>query len=117
MKEAKTAARKARLAAAKKTFGKLLRRREASQYLREVHGIQYAPDTLAGFACEGTGPEMVYINDIPFYRPTALDVWAKAKMSKPTTQGQKYARPRDPQLKPKRKSPSPASTEPPVVAA
>jgi len=85
-----TRARNGRRAAARK-YAKLIRRREASQYLLQVHGIQYVPDTLAKFACEGTGPEMVYVNDIPFYRPTALDAWAKAKIGKPTTQAQKDA--------------------------
>lgn len=88
------AAQNRRQDAARKKFPELMRRRDASVYLKEVHDLQFVPDTLAKFACEGTGPEMVYVNDIPFYRPSGLDLWAKAKMGKPTAQARKYAQPR-----------------------
>jgi len=104
---------KNRRAAAK--YPKLLRRQQASQYLLEVHGLRFAWTTLAKFSCRGVGPEVVYVNDIPFYRPAGLDVWARATISKPTTQARKYPQPRGRRrLKPKQESPN---TEPPVVAA
>src|SRR5262245_33032508 len=43
-----TAGRKAKQAAAK--YGDNLRRTEASNYLREVHELKYAPATLAKYA-------------------------------------------------------------------
>jgi len=114
MRNQTEATQKERRAAARK-YPKLIRRREASQYLFEVHGLQFAPDTLAKFACQGNGPEICFVNKIPFYRPTELDAWAKAKISKPTTQAKKdsYHRNRR-RLKP---DPFPTSAEPPVVAA
>ena len=93
------AARNRKSAAAKKRFPKLMRRRDAPRYLLEIHGLQYAADTLAKFACEGIGAEMTYVNDIPFYTPAALDAWAKLKTSKPTRQARKYPQPRDPRLR------------------
>src|SRR5262245_36010824 len=82
----RTRARKRSRAEARKRYAKLLRRWEAAEYLREIHGLQFAPATLAKFACGGVGPEICFVNKIPFYRPTALDAWAKASISKPTTQ-------------------------------
>jgi len=76
-------------AEARKRYAKLLRRWEASQYLWEVHGLHFAPATLAKFACWGTGPEICFVNKIPFYRPGGLDVWAKALISKPTPHAKK----------------------------
>src|SRR5262249_5746027 len=72
---------KNRRAAAK--YPRLLRRQQASQYLLEVHGLQFAPSTLAKFACQGTGPEIRFVNSIPFYPPPELDTWARATISKP----------------------------------
>jgi hypothetical protein len=72
----------------------LLRRWEASEYLREVHGIQYTRNTLALFACQGKGPEITFVGNVPFYRPASLDAWAKALISKPTPRARKYAHPR-----------------------
>src|SRR5262245_2449932 len=108
MRNQTEATQKERRAAARK-YPKLIRRREASQYLLEVHGLQFAPDTLAKFACEGTGPEIHFVNKIPFYRPTGLDTWAKAKISKPTRQAKK-----DPYHRNRRQARPPTE---PVVAA
>lgn len=60
----------------------LLRRKEASAYLFEKHGLSYSPDTLANYANRPIGPPFEYIGDIPFYRPAQLDRWAKPR--KPT---------------------------------
>jgi hypothetical protein len=82
-------ARKRTRAEAKKRYAKLLRRWEAAQYLLEVHGLRFAPATLAKFACLGTRPEICFVNGLPFYKPPGLDVWAKASISKPTPQARK----------------------------
>ena len=81
--------RKKSRAVANKRYAKLLRRWQASQYLLEVHGLRCAPATLAGRACNGTGPEICFVNKIPFYRPSGLDTWARALIGKPTTHAQK----------------------------
>ena len=86
-----TRARKRSRAEARKRYVKLLRRWEASQYLLEVHGLHFAPATLAKFACWGTGPEICFVNKIPFYRPAGLDVRAHASISKPTARARKDA--------------------------
>src|SRR5262249_571556 len=106
-----TRARKEQRAAAKK-YPKLRGGWEASQYLEEVHGLRCAASTLAKKACLGTGPEVVYVNDIPFYQPTGLDAWAKATISKPTPRARKYDPPRN-----NRRQLKPANTEPPAAAA
>jgi hypothetical protein len=82
-------ARKRTRAEAKKRYAKLLRRWEAAQYLPEVHGLRFAPATLAKFACLGSGPEICFVNGLPFYKPPGLDVWAKASISKPTPRARK----------------------------
>ena len=61
----------------------LLRRWEASQYLREVHGLQFAPSTLGTMACLGKGPEVTRVNNVPYYRAADLDAWAKALIKPP----------------------------------
>jgi hypothetical protein len=75
---------------------RLLRRGPASQYLLERHGITRAATTLAGDACRGVGPEIEYVNKVPFYRPAALDAYAAAVLSPPTRQARRYERPRNP---------------------
>jgi len=86
-----TRTRKRTRAEAKKRYAKLLRRWEASKYLLDVHGLQLAPASLAKKACLGIGPEICFVNKIPFYRPTALDAWAKVVIGKPTTRARKDA--------------------------
>lgn len=61
-----------------------LRRKEASEYLRLVHGVTLAPATLAKLACRGGGPEFQHFNRSPLYPVTALDEWAIAKLGRPT---------------------------------
>ena len=84
-----TRTRKRTRAEAKKRYAKLLRRWEASQYLLEVHGLQVAPASLAKKACLGIGPEICFVNKIPFHKPAALDAWAKVQIGKPTTHARK----------------------------
>jgi hypothetical protein len=95
MRNRKTiAGRKAKRAAAKRR-GKL-RRWEASEYLLEVHGLEYAPSTLAKYACAGTGPPFQYFNDwIPIYTPAGLDRWVESylsNLSRPRTHTRKHSR-------------------------
>jgi hypothetical protein len=75
----------------------------------EVHGLQCAPATLAKKACNGTGPEICFVNKIPFHKPAALDAYAKASIGKPTTQAQKDAYDRN-RSRLRRGDPSPART-------
>ena len=58
----------------------LLRRREASNYLKEEHGIPVAPATLAGMARYGDGPDFHRFRGIPLYPRDELDRWAKAQL-------------------------------------
>ena len=51
-------------------------RREASAYLRERHGLSYAPSTLSNFAVSGGGPAFVLIGNRPHYPEAQLDQWA-----------------------------------------
>ena len=60
-----------------------LRRREASAYLDEVHGLQEAPTTLAKKACLGGGPVFESFGRVPYYRPESLDSYAEARLSGP----------------------------------
>jgi len=58
-----------------------LRRMEACVYLKQVHGIDRAPATLAKLATIGGGPRFESANRIPLYRPSELDRWARALLS------------------------------------
>jgi hypothetical protein len=60
-----------------------LRRREASAYLREVHGLHEASTTLAKKACLGGGPIFEYFGRVPYYRTENLDRYAESRLSGP----------------------------------
>jgi hypothetical protein len=60
-----------------------LRRREASAYLAEVHGVHEAASTLAKKACLGGGPVFESFGRIPYYRPQSLDAYAESRLSGP----------------------------------
>lgn len=60
-----------------------LRRWEASEYLREVHGIEVAPATLAKWVTVGGGPPYEKMNRTPLYSTAALDTWAASKLQPP----------------------------------
>ena len=62
-----------------------LRRSEASKYLKEVHGIDRAPSTLAKLATIGGGPKFEKANRIPLYAPKFLDEFARSILSPPMT--------------------------------
>jgi hypothetical protein len=60
---------------------KLLRRKAASDYLRETHGLQYSPGTLAKLAVIGGGPPFQRAGRFPYYSPDFLDEWVASKLS------------------------------------
>ena len=62
---------------------KLLRRKAASDYLRETHGLERAPSTLAKLAVIGGGPVFRRAGRIPLYSPDDLDCWAESLLSAP----------------------------------
>jgi hypothetical protein len=62
---------------------KLLRRRAASEYLRERWAIRASEQTLAKYAVQGCGPEFQrYLRDV-VYTVQNLDEWARTRLSKP----------------------------------
>jgi hypothetical protein len=58
-----------------------LRRGEASEYLEIVHGIRYAPATLAKMVTTGGGPRYHTINRSVLYPVDELDAWARKQLS------------------------------------
>ena len=65
------------------TTNRLLRRKEASEYLHEKHGLQRAPSTLAKLAVIGGGPIFQYDGRLPLYTPENLDAYAGSALSAP----------------------------------
>ena len=55
---------------------KLLRRKTASAYLQEVHGLERAVATLAKLAVTGCGPVFRRDGRVPLYSTDDLDAWA-----------------------------------------
>jgi hypothetical protein len=62
---------------------RLLRRKAASEYLRETHGLDRAPSTLAKLAVIGGGPIFRRAGRVPLYSPDDLDHWAQSLLSAP----------------------------------
>jgi hypothetical protein len=62
---------------------RFLRRKAASDYLRETHGLDRAPSTLAKLAVTGGGPIFRRANRVPLYSTEDLDAWVKSKLSPP----------------------------------
>ena len=60
-----------------------LRRWEAADYLKIVHGIEVAPATLAKWASVGGGPAYQKVNRTPLYPTVELDSWAADKLGDP----------------------------------
>ena len=67
----------------KHEFPRRLRRREASEYLDEVHGVGVAANTLAKMACQGGGPIFYKFGRFPVYELDDLDAWARQKLGQP----------------------------------
>jgi len=61
------------------------RRKAASAYLLEKHGLSRKPSTLAKLAVIGGGPVMIYDGNIPLYPEDGLDAYAAATLSGPIT--------------------------------
>jgi len=59
---------------------RLLRRREASSYLKSIHGVDCAPSTLAKLFCIGGGPCVHKVGRFPCYAPADLDAWARSRI-------------------------------------
>jgi hypothetical protein len=62
---------------------RLLRRKTASEYLLETHGLDRAPSTLAKLAVIGGGPIFRRIGRVPLYATDDLDKWVASKLSAP----------------------------------
>ena len=60
-----------------------LRRKAASKYLHDVHGVDRAPSTLAKYAVIGGGPVFRRMGRDPVYTPLNLDEWVASKLSGP----------------------------------
>jgi hypothetical protein len=60
-----------------------LRRKEASRYLRDTHGLERAPTTLAKLAVIGGGPAFRRAGRIPLYARADLDDWVASILSGP----------------------------------
>ena len=63
------------------TASKLLRRKAASEYLHEAHGVERAASTLAKLAVTGGGPVFRHIGRVPLYAPDDLDAWVASKLT------------------------------------
>ena len=62
---------------------RFLRRKAASDYLRETHGLERAPSTLAKLAVIGGGPIFRRAGRIPLYTTDDLDAWAESLLGPP----------------------------------
>ena len=60
-----------------------LRRADASRYLKEQHGLDYKPNTLAKLFTIGGGPLVRKSGRVPLYETASLDEWAESKLSPP----------------------------------
>lgn len=60
-----------------------LRRKAASEYLHETHGLDRAPSTLAKLAVIGGGPVFRRAGRFPLYSTDDLDEWVASKLSPP----------------------------------
>ena len=55
--------------------------KEASAYLKRVHGIQRKPSTLAKLRCVGGGPRFRRDGRLVVYPVSELDAWAREQLS------------------------------------
>ncbi len=62
---------------------RLLRRKMASEYRHETHGLVRAPSTLAKLAVIGGGPVFRRVGRFPYYETDDLDKWVASKLSAP----------------------------------
>jgi hypothetical protein len=60
---------------------RLLRRKEAAQYVAATYGFPCSPNTLAKLACVSSdGPPFRMAGRIPLYPQDGLDSWARSKI-------------------------------------
>lgn len=60
---------------------RLLRRKEAAQYVTATYGFPCSPNTLAKLACVSSdGPPFRMAGRIPLYPQDGLDAWARSKI-------------------------------------
>lgn len=59
----------------------LLRRKAASRYIKETHGIDIAPQTMARLAVEGGGAPFKKFGRFPYYEPDELDRWVISRLT------------------------------------
>src|SRR6266446_5861198 len=62
---------------------KMLRRKAASEYLAQNHGVHRAASTLAKLAVIGGGPIFRRVGRVPLYSTADLDDWVASKLSAP----------------------------------
>lgn len=68
-----------------------LRRKEASEYLLQKHGIRRSPATLASLATRGGGPQFHLAGTIPLYDIEFLDTYARELLGKPVRTTSEYS--------------------------
>jgi hypothetical protein len=74
---------------------RFLRRKAASDYLHETHGLDRAPSTLAKLAVIGGGPIFQRIGRVPLYATDDLDKWVASKLSAPMRSTSDVASPKE----------------------
>jgi len=62
---------------------RFLRRKAASAYMHETHGVDRAPGTLAKLAVIGGGPVFRRAGRVPLYSTDDLDEWVASILSPP----------------------------------
>lgn len=63
-----------------RTWPVRLSRKEASDYLREMHGVHLSHSTLAKLAVIGGGPSFQKDGRFPRYTPPTLDAFAASRL-------------------------------------
>src|SRR6476620_1162068 len=71
---------------------RMLRRREAAQYVRDRWGVPCAEKTLAKLAVTGAGPLFRRSGRVPLYETGALDDWVRSKLAQPVKSTSEYVR-------------------------
>jgi hypothetical protein len=62
-----------------KDWPKRMRRGQAAQYLRELHGHPDRGKNLRNRNCIGLGPHCKYFGSIPLYERADLDAWVEGE--------------------------------------
>jgi len=59
--------------------------RQASSYLKSVHGVNFAPATLAKMRCIGGGPPFKKCGRLPTYEASDLDAYVEGRLTQKVT--------------------------------